>query len=129
MDRRWRLVRWRNSRNLACLHGGTLLDTGVNGLWNPRGARSTASQSRGNPWWLALSARSAGHGTELEMVLPAPCRRQQAAHGRSMGQPGGGDNLARRRQYAGHGGIRGGWYFAFCQGPAPRRYRPERGSV
>src|SRR6516164_844655 len=55
------------------------------------------------------------------MVSSAPRGRQQSARGRSMGQPRGGDNLTRFGQYAGDGGIRGGRYFALCQGPtAPR---------
>src|ERR1700681_3762425 len=37
------------------------------------------------------------------------------------GQRRGGDDLTRFGRYAGDGGIRGGWYFALCQGPPPRR--------
>src|SRR5262249_2867355 len=55
------------------------------------------------------------------MVSSAPCGRQQSARGRSMGQPRGGDNLTRFGQYAGDGGIRGGRYFALCEGPPPRQ--------
>jgi phosphoglycerate dehydrogenase-like enzyme len=63
------------------------------------------------------------------MVSSAPRGRQQSARGRSVGQPRGGDNLTRFGQYAGDGGIRGGWYFALCQGPPPRRGRSGRGRV
>src|SRR5262245_62849978 len=55
------------------------------------------------------------------MVSSAPRGRQQSARGRSMGQRRGGDNLTRFGQYASDGGIRGGRYFALCQGPPPRR--------
>jgi hypothetical protein len=66
----------RNSRDLACLHLGTVSGAKPQ-AWGPkRNAIASWLKQR-----LAISARSARQGTEVEMVSSVPCGRQQFAHG------------------------------------------------
>ena len=88
-----------------------------------RRTRPPAGRGRNHPWRLAVSARSAGALAAAEMVPSAPGRREQPAARRSVGQRRDRHDVARRRQYAGDGGIRGGRHPALRQGPASRRRR------
>ena len=125
--RRRRLVRRRIPRHLARIRRLPLCAAEQHRPGDARGARPAARRGRNHPRRLAVPARFARPREAAEMVSPAPGRRQQSVARRSVGQRCDRDDIARRRQHAGNGGIRGRRHSAFRQEPAPRGHRSRGG--
>ncbi len=119
-----RLVRRRISRDLAGIRGRRAIWRRISTGQGTREERDRLLAEAevilgGWPFPLDLRARAQA----AEMVSPAPGRREQSAARRSVGQRCDGDDLARRRQHAGDGGIRDRRHPAFRQEPPPRGHR------
>ena len=105
------------------------LQPDATGSRHARGTRRIAGERGSDPWRLAVSRGPARPCSAAALVSPAPGRREQPAAWRPVGQRRGGDDVARCRQHAGHGGIRHRRHPVLRQRPAPRGGGTHRAGI